>query len=77
MIDDGRIEPFKKGRIGRPEEIEGFYKVPPIHIQDVRERQFNDIAELTNAQIIFERAYINKADIVIAVRRLKPPRTTP
>lgn len=57
------------------EESKRRVQIPAVDIQYIIDRHFDHISRFLQLEIILRSSHIDKADIIIAVRRREPPRT--
>jgi hypothetical protein len=67
------LQPFKRGGIRFPDELQYFPYVPAVHIQFSIDGETEIVGLVHDGQVVPLGSYVYKPDIVIAVRGWKLP----
>ena len=73
MIDDRRVKPLDERAIGFLEKPESLADVPTAGIEVVFNGDLDGIAAFADGEGILHWAAVEKADVIVRIRRRKPP----
>lgn len=67
-IDEGRHQPLQDHGIALQQQLQGLHQIPAVDVVDRVRRILDDIARRIEAQIVGQRADMDEAAVIVAVR---------